>query len=159
MRLTRTLEESIRDMYVVVKNGNFSVSNQHWGWCMTNHRPFVRIVLGTPRSQYANVSMDAYPVMGSLYSRMSPETRLDLLKVVAGCRLKPGRRVQVGQITVDAYVGVENAIALAIYLGYAAELKGAIVNGLNTTDIVYCTKKELPGIIQVFEDTLRGGSG
>jgi len=155
----RSPKEPLDAGYVVIKDGDYILSNQYWGWCCRNNVPFVRITLGTARSRYAHLFMDAYPITGVSQCRMLPETKCKILTAIAACcSLKPGRDIQVGHLIVDVFVDIKEIEALATYIRGLVQSDGAIVCNHDVdpdnVSIVKCTKRELPDVIQGFQEFL-----
>ncbi len=107
-----TLEEAITARHVI-RMFNRHVSNQYWDWCSAHARPYVAIMINTPRSRFALVELDVYCLCAGGFDKRAG---YEILHAVLDQLLKPKSSFFVSPVYVSAQISAISAKLLAASL-------------------------------------------
>jgi len=110
LQIHKTLQEAIRNNFVIRRPENYEISNTYLDWCTKNAKPY--IVIETSR-KYSKVEIDLYET--SIYG-FDNESKKKIWKVFSSRHLKLGSSLSIGSICSWAYVLNEEAIEVAKFL-------------------------------------------
>jgi len=113
-----SVQEAIKARYVIRHiTGHFEVPNQYWRWCDENTKPFVAISISSPRSKYALVELDLFRMTEEGFNA---DAGYEILHYILGQHLRPRSTFRVGTEFVNAWVDVQAAVPLALFLYQSA---------------------------------------
>ncbi|NCC62571.1 MAG: hypothetical protein EOM12_16905 [Verrucomicrobiae bacterium] len=114
---TDSLDDAIKDGYVIIRHPNYDISNQYWQWCGDNGKPFVAISIAGKRPKYVTVKYDLLLTSRKGFSCVALK---EIKGFICGLNLKRGALLHISPILTIATVETELAIPAAKYFYQSA---------------------------------------